>query len=65
MSSSLRTVARKFSIGGHAFVQGGFTLKIDQNSTDYRVSCFNLGVGALSVGAKLTRALVATGLSEL
>jgi len=31
----------------------------------YRVSCFNLGFGALSVGAKLTTAVVATGLSKL
>jgi len=29
-----RTVARKFSIGGFAFVQGLDTPKIDKNSTD-------------------------------
>jgi len=28
-------------------------------------SCLNLGAGALSVGAKLTRALAGTGLSKL
>jgi len=35
--------ALRFCGGLFGFVRGGLTSKIDKNSTDFSVSCFNLG----------------------
>jgi len=46
-----------FNKGAFGLSGGGWHRKIDKNSTDYSVSCFNLGeLGALSEGAKPPKA---------
>ena len=59
-----RTVDRKFSIWGLCVCAGGLDIvKIDKNSTDYSVSCFNSGgLGALFGGISPQKPPVATGL---
>jgi len=53
----IRTIARKFSIGGLCVSAGGLdTPKIDKISTDDSVSCLNLpGLGALFGGLRPKR----------